>query len=102
MAGFEDLEVWQRAVALSADVLPEFDRRTLAIWRQAPRLRPEQMGGRSFRMTARVLGWVGVGRVFRRFQRPTYAQCKTLRDEKEFTELMGRLPKPMSAAQHKA
>ena len=98
-----DTESFRRAVGevafrswrmLPADVLPEFDRRTLAIWRQAPQLRPEQMGGGSFRMAARLLGWVGAGRLFRRLQRPTYAQCKTLRDEKAFAELMGRLPKP--------
>lgn len=77
---------------LPADVLPEFDRRILAIWRQAPRLNPEQMGGRAFRMAAIVLGWVGAGRLFRRLQRPTYAQCKTLKDEKEFAELVAKLP----------
>lgn len=77
---------------LPADVLPEFDRRILAIWRQTPRLRPEQMGGGVFRMAARVLGWVGAGRLFRRLQRPTYAQCKTLRDEREFAELVAKLP----------
>lgn len=77
---------------LPADVLPEFDRRILAIWRQAPLLRPEQMGGGSFRMAARVLGWDEAGRLFRRFQRPTYAQCKTLRDEKEFADLLAKLP----------
>lgn len=84
---------------LPADVLPEFDRRILAIWRQAPQLRPEQMGGGSFRMAARVLGWVGAGRLFRRLQRPTYAQCKTLKDEKEFAELMAKLP---AAREHEA
>lgn len=78
---------------LPPDVLPEFDRRILAIWRQAPRLDSRKMGGGSFRMVAHVLGPVGAGRLFRRFQRPTYAQCKTLRDEKEFAELMARLPR---------
>lgn len=77
---------------LPADVLPQFDRRMLALWRQAPRQRAEQMGGRSFRMVARLLGWVGAGRLFRRLQRPTYAQCKTLRDEGEFAELVAKLP----------
>ena len=84
---------------LPADVLPEFDRRILAIWRQAPPLRPEHMGGGSFRMATRVLGWVGAGRLFRRFQRPTYAQCKTLRDEGEFAELVAKLP---AAREHEA
>jgi hypothetical protein len=78
---------------LPADVLPQFDRRMLALWRQAPRQRPEQMGGRSFRMVARLLGWVGAGRLFRRLQRPTYAQCKTLRDKGKFAELVAKLPK---------
>lgn len=96
-----ETEMFRRAVGevafrawrmLPADVLPEFDRRILAIWRQAPGLRPEQMGGGSFRMAARVLGWVGAGRLFRRLQRPTYAQCKTLRDEGEFAELLAKLP----------
>jgi hypothetical protein len=77
---------------LPVDVLPQFDRRMLALWRQAPRQRPKQMGGRSFRMVARLLGWVGAGRLFRRLQRPTYAQCKTLRDEGEFAELVAKLP----------
>ena len=77
---------------LPPDVLPEYDSRKLALWRQTPELRPEQMGGRAFRLVASVLGWVGAGRLFRRFQRPTYAQCKTLRDEKEFAELVAKLP----------
>ena len=82
---------------LPADVLPQFDRRMLELWRQAPRQRPKQMGGRSFRMVARLLGWVGAGRLFRRLQRPTYAQCKTLRDEGEFAELVAKLPASAAA-----
>jgi hypothetical protein len=77
---------------LPADVLPEFDRRMLAIWRKAPPSRPSELGGTSFRLVARVLGWVKAGRLFRRLQRPTYAQCKTLRDEAEFAELLAKLP----------
>ena len=96
-----ETELFRRAVGevafrawrmLPADVLREFERRILAIWRQAPQLRPEQMGGGSFRMAAGMLGWVGAGRLFRRLQRPTYAQCKTLRDEGEFADLLAKLP----------
>jgi glycosyltransferase involved in cell wall biosynthesis len=82
---------------LPSDVLPKFHRRTLAIWRKAPQSRPSELGGTSFRLVARVLGWVNAGRLFRRLQRPTYAQCKTLRDEAEFAELLAKLPEAGSA-----
>ncbi len=78
---------------LPPDVLPEYDRRKLALWRQAPRSNPAELGGTSFRLAARVLGWVNAGRLFRRWQRPAYAQCKTLRDEAEFSALLAKLPK---------
>lgn len=77
---------------LPPDVLKEYDCRRLAVWKRAPRSRPWELGGRAFREAARFLGWVGAGRLFRWWQRPTYAQCKTLRDEKEFADLLARLP----------
>lgn len=83
---------------LPPDILKAYDRRKLEIWRNAPRSRPEEMGGRAFRMTARVLGWVNAGRLFRRLQRPAYAQCKTLRDEAEFAALLAKLPSPACGA----
>jgi glycosyltransferase involved in cell wall biosynthesis len=83
---------------LPADVLPEYDRRKLALWRKAPRSRPAELGGTSFRLIARALGWVNAGRLFRRLQRPTYAQCKTLRSKEEFAALVAKLPTPPRAA----
>jgi hypothetical protein len=82
-------QAWRK---LPPDVLPEYDRRALELWRQAPASRPDQLGGRFFQLTAQLLGWAGAGKLFRRCQRMRYAQCKTLRDENEFAELLARLP----------
>lgn len=86
---------------LPHDILPEFDRRSLAIWRECMPVPPEKLGGKFFRTLAAVLGWEGAGRLMRRLKRPSYAQCKTLRDEAEFAELLARLPTPPGAARER-
>lgn len=79
---------------LPFDVLPEFQQRILDLWRRAPELKLADLGGRGFQVLAIALGPVGAARLLRRLKRPSYAQCKTLRDEAEFAELLAKLPAP--------
>jgi len=83
---------------LPFDVLPEFQQRILDLWRRALELKLADLGGRGFQVLAVALGPVGAARLLRRLKRPSYAQCKTLRDEAEFAELLAKLPTPPSAA----
>jgi hypothetical protein len=77
---------------LPHDVLPELQDRILAMWHKAPELTLADLGGRGFQIFAAILGPVGAAKLMRRFKRPSYAQCKTLKDEKEFAALIGLLP----------
>jgi len=77
---------------LPYDVLPEFDRRTLNIVKSCMPVPPELLGGPFFRSLASLLGWVNAGRLMRRLKRPSYDQCKTLKDEAEFASRIARLP----------
>jgi glycosyltransferase involved in cell wall biosynthesis len=86
---------------LPYDILPEFDRRSLAIWRECMPVPADKLGGRCFRILAGLIGWENAGRLMRRFKRPSYAQCKTLKDEKEFAELLTKLPAPTNAVRER-
>jgi len=86
---------------LPYDILPEFDRRSLAIWRECMPVPADKLGGRFFRILACLIGWENAGRLMRRLKRPSYEQCKTLKDEKEFAELLTKLPAPTNAVRER-
>lgn len=79
---------------LPHDMNRDFQDRLLALWRQSPGTDPEELGEKSFRLLASVIGWVNAGRVTRRLRHNSYAECKTLRDAQEFAELLAGLPVP--------
>jgi len=79
---------------LPHDVLPEFQRRILGLCRKGPDLRLSDLGGRGFQMIAAVAGPVTAAKLMRRFKRPSYRRCKTLKDAPEFAELLAKLPDP--------
>jgi glycosyltransferase involved in cell wall biosynthesis len=70
------------------DMDADFQRRLLALWRQVPEINPAELGERSFRLLAGLVGWVYAGRITRRLRHKSYAECKTLRDAKEFSALL--------------
>lgn len=55
-----------------------YEDRMLAIWRQVRHYKEEQLGGRIFSIAAKILGPVAAGRIFRRWQRPSYTSIRTL------------------------
>lgn len=74
------------------DMNREFQDRLLALWRKAPNMNPAELGEKGFRVLAGIIGWVNAGRMTRRFRHKSYAECKTLRDEREFAQLLAGLP----------
>jgi glycosyltransferase involved in cell wall biosynthesis len=95
MVGEMAFRAWR---TLPHDANREFQKRLLALWYQAPEIVPEHLGERSFRWLAGLIGWVNAGRLTRRFRHKSYAECKTLRNEQEFAELLSALPKPRASA----
>lgn len=79
---------------LPHDVDADFDRRLLAIWRQAPELSAGELGEARFRVLARLIGPLNAGKLLRRVRRGSYDHCKTLRDKQEFADLLAKLPAP--------
>lgn len=67
---------WRR---LPRDFSPAFRRRQLALWRQAPRGPLDRLGGKGFRLLARVLGPVSAGRLLRLRNAP-YSASRTVDD----------------------
>jgi hypothetical protein len=78
---------------LPYDVLQEYDARKMVLWQSAPRPVTHRSRG-LFGILDIVLGPRFAGKIYRRLRRPSYAQCKTLRDIGEFTELLAKLPEP--------
>jgi hypothetical protein len=78
---------------LPHDVPGEFDRRCASLWLSVPGAATDRSRG-LFGIVDVVCGAWLAGKIYRWLRRPSYAECKTLRDEKEFAELVGRLPKP--------
>jgi hypothetical protein len=68
-----------------------YEKRLLALWRQSPAA-AARGGGRGFTLLAGLVGSVNAARLLRRWRRPCYKQCKTLRDAGEFDALLARLP----------
>lgn len=81
---------WRR---LPRDFSPEFSRRLLDLYQQAP-ARPAAgaLGGPAFRTAAALLGPVGAGRLFRR-RNARYATSRTL-DDAALAAMMAALPPP--------
>ncbi len=73
---------------LPYDIEPEFRKRILQIWKQAPKGNCEKLGGEAFRFLAVILGPVAAGWVLRRWLRPKYEACRTLKKEKTIRELI--------------
>jgi hypothetical protein len=67
---------WRR---LPRDFSADFCRRTLAIWRRAPRGPLDRLGGKLFRRLAQLAGPVTAGRLLRQ-RNGRYAACRTLSD----------------------
>jgi glycosyltransferase involved in cell wall biosynthesis len=78
------------------DMNADFQQRLLALWRQSPEMVPAQLGERSFRWLAAIIGWGNAGKLTRRLRHKAYAECKTLRDEREFAKLLAESPAPPS------
>lgn len=74
---------------LPYDVDREYRRRKLAIWRQAPKGHGRNLGGKGFRLLAKILGPVAAGWILRRWQRPSYRACRTLGEGKTISQLLG-------------
>jgi len=93
--------VGERAYAswrlLPHDVPHDYDRRKMVLWQSAPHTVTHRSRG-LFGILDVVLGPRFAGKIYRRLRRPSYAQCKTLRDKSEFASLMAKLPPPPRAA----
>jgi hypothetical protein len=76
LAGEVAFASWRR---LPRDFSPEFSRRQLALWRQAPRGPLTRLGGPLFRTLALLLGPANAGRLLR-LRNGTYASCRTVDD----------------------
>lgn len=99
MVGEMAFRAWR---TLPYDMNADFQRRLLSLWRQSPELDPAELGEKSFRLLASVIGWVNAGRITRRLRHNSYAECKTLRDAQECADLVAQLPKQPEAREHKA
>jgi hypothetical protein len=82
---------------LPHDVPGEFDRRCASLWQSVPGAATDRSRG-LFGVVDAVCGAWLAGKMYRWLRRPSYAQCKTLRDIAEFTALVAKLPTPPSAA----
>lgn len=78
-------ESWRR---LPYDFDARYQRRLLAVWRQAPPA--ATIGGRFFTVAARLLGPVAAGRIFRRLTGQPYRVSRTL-DDAELARLFATL-----------
>lgn len=76
---------------LPNDFDPEYEDRTLAVYRALPRPPLSELGGVGFRLLARALGPVRAGRLLRRRQRPSYDAVRTMSNE-ELAALIRELP----------
>jgi len=84
-------KAWRR---LPRGFSPVFERRTLALYRNAsPRPPIRTLGGGLFRTCAQVLGPVIAGRLFKRWQNHPYTTCQTLTPG-ELNQLLSQLPEP--------
>lgn len=79
---------------LPPDAPPEYERRLLRLWKESPEAAQPSGEGRMFHLAAYFVGTERLARWLRRWRRPRYDACKTLRDKREFADLLGRLPKP--------
>ncbi len=80
--------------SLPYDFSPEFGRRLLAIWEQAPPGNLEALGGRKFEALARLLGPVVAGKALRRLRGRPYEASRTLRNEDTLVSWLAELPTP--------
>ena len=76
LAGEVAFSSWRR---LPRDFSPEFSRRQLALWRQAPRGALDRLGGPLFHTLALLFGPANAGRLLR-LRNGTYASCRTVDD----------------------
>jgi glycosyltransferase involved in cell wall biosynthesis len=76
---------------LPYDVPKEYDSRQREVWQSVKGV-PACPSRGMFAAVDVVLGPLLAGKIYRWLRRPSYAQCKTLRDEQEFAELMSKLP----------
>jgi hypothetical protein len=74
LAGEVAFASWRR---LPRDFSPEFSRRQLALWQQAPRGPLNRLGGPLFRTLAILLGPANAGRLLR-LRNGSYARCRTV------------------------
>ncbi len=78
---------------LPYDVDRGYEERLLALWRKAPAARPQELAGPVFRALAKVVGWEQAGRMMRRRLRPSYDECRTLPEARDFAQLVADLPR---------
>lgn len=71
------------------DLDANFRKRALQIWKQAPKGGTKKLGGKGFRLLAKMLGLVAAGWILRRWQRPSYRRCRTLGEGKTISQLLG-------------
>jgi glycosyltransferase involved in cell wall biosynthesis len=76
---------------LPYDVPKEYDFRQRELWQSVEGV-PAGPSRGMFAAVDFVLGPLIAGKIYRWLRRPSYDQCKTLRDDKEFAELMAKLP----------
>lgn len=84
---------------LPRDFHPEYDERTLDVYRAMPRPPLSELGGKGFGMLARVVGPVRAGRLLRRRQRPRYDQVRTMSNEDLAAMMRAMPPRPRYAQQ---
>jgi len=77
---------------LPPDVPREFDRRCASVWQSANSVVAQRSRG-LFGVVDAVLSPWRAGKIYRRLRRPSYDECKTLQDQKEFAALLVNLPK---------
>lgn len=80
--------------SLPYDFSPEFGRRLLAIWEEAPRGHLGTLGGRKFGSLARLLGPVVAAKALRRMRGRPYEASRTLKDDATLSNWLAELPVP--------